>query len=314
VSSALNENPEFVINTEWPQGTPDIASAITDPAPLSNGLHSDSVATVAPAAPRSVTGTANGPYKSRGFLLLDLLQLFFQPGVFFKRLPRISHHSSALLLLILFQVLLGTGVLSTGVVEYELAVQTQQEYGRVAWRLDEEQMVGQADAALDNVEKEAVLRRLLVRLDWLVARPLSLLGGLLLTAALLFGLVSLEGRKANFSLLFAVAIYAAYALVFRMGLVLFLTWQKQTTHVEFSLAAWLSGRDVGLPMYLLLRRLEPFALWHWVLLGLGLWKTGQMSGRGAFRASVLLALLTAFSGAAVDFWTQTNLSRMVLGS
>jgi hypothetical protein len=72
------------------------------------------------------------------------------------------------------------------------------------------------------------------------------------------------------------------------------------TRVETSLAALLSGPRAGLTAFLLFRRLDPFEVWFWVLIGLGLWKTGQMSGRRALLVTLALALLATLVQGCLD--------------
>ena len=81
---------------------------------------------------------------------------------------------------------------------------------------------------------------------------------------------------------------------------LFLISQLQVGRVETSAAAFVSAPHVSLGLYLLLRRLDPFDVWYWALVGLGVWKTGQLSPRAALLTVVVLALLVAVLQAGLD--------------
>jgi hypothetical protein len=239
--------------------------------------------------------------------------LLLRPGTLFERLAQNNRYPSALLLLVFLQALVGSAVLSTGVVDYESDRQAQQRFACVAHRLQEVPAPGTANSALEAVVQEAVFRKQMHRLGWLLAEPIRLLAGLALLGGLLFVAVALQGSKPDLALLAGVAVFASFVELVRMLAVLFLVWQKQTAWVDTSAAVCFPGPDVGLPAYLLLRRLDPFALWYWALLGLGLLKTGQLGGLAAGRTALVLAGLAALAHAAGDLLTLTDRSRTVLG-
>src|SRR5207253_1740522 len=82
--------------------------------------------------------------------------------------------------------------------------------------------------------------RLLARVMLIVGGPLSVLFGVAVIASLLFVIVALRGgAKADFQLLAAVAVFAAYVEVPRMLVRLVLIAQLQTLRVETSAAALL---------------------------------------------------------------------------
>jgi hypothetical protein len=245
-------------------------------------------------------------------LLLDLVRLFLQPGALFTHLVEGNRYPSALLLLVLLQLLFASAVLSTGVVDYELDLRAQERFGRLASSLQQDDSSAADNQAVEALAKEAAFTRLLVRLGWLLGGPLRLLVGVAITVGFLFVAVSLAGRKADLPLLAGVTTFASFVEVPRMLAVVLVVWQRQTTHVDLSAAAWFDG-SVGLPAYLLLRCLDPFSWWYWGLLGLGLWKTGQLGGCPAYRTALLVAVFTAGAGAAIDLLTRTDLSRLVLG-
>src|SRR5207247_980626 len=98
-----------------------------------------------------------------------------------------------------------------------------------------------------------------------------------------------------------VAVFAAFVDVPKMLVRILLISQLQVSRVETSAAAFAAGPDVSLALYILLRRLDPFDIWYWFLIGLGLWKTGQLSGRASVVMACVLAVLAAVVQSAADF-------------
>src|SRR5262249_36260404 len=135
---------------------------------------------------------------------------------------------------------------------------------------------------VETLEKAAVFNKLFARIVLFVGAPLRLLLGVGVVASLLFLAVALWGSAhADFRQLGAIAVFASFVELPRLLVRLFLIVRLQALRVETSAAAFLPSTRAGLGAFLLLRRLDPFEAWYWVLVGLGLWKTGQMSGRRA---------------------------------
>ena len=95
---------------------------------------------------------------------------------------------------------------------------------------------------------------------------------------------------------------------------LVLTAQLHVSRVETSAAAFFSRADVGLGNYLLLRRLDPFEVWYYVLVGLGLYHTGQLKGRWAIVTACLLALFAAVLRCMGDLPQFAELGAISLGN
>jgi hypothetical protein len=112
-------------------------------------------------------------------------------------------------------------------------------------------------------------------------------------SAFLFLIVALRGGKPNFQVLLGVTTFASYVEVPRLIMQLVLTAQLHVSRVETSAAAFYSRAEVGLGNYLLLRRLDPFEVWYYVLVGLGLYHTGQLNRRWAIATVCVLALFAA---------------------
>jgi hypothetical protein len=236
-----------------------------------------------------------------GSLAADLFSLYVQPSDLFARLPRWNRSAPALLLLLLLHALFGLALASTRVLDYEIDRRTQRVLGRQADLPPTDAAADELNRTLDGIEKAGVFAKMLARVQLVAGGPLRVLVGVGVLAGLLFVVVAFAGRaKPDFSLLAGLAVFAAYVEVPQLLLRLWLVAQLQASRVEATAAAFAVGPQVGLGAYLLLRRLDPFAAWYWCLIGLGLWKTGQLSGRLSVCVTVALALLSALVQCCLD--------------
>jgi hypothetical protein len=241
------------------------------------------------------------PPERPGGLLRDLVNLYLRPGTLFAGLPVRNRSAAALLLLMALQALYAAGVVSTGVLDYEIDADTQKVMSRYADQPHSDESAEDVNRVLDALAKGGTFTKLLTRVLLIAGGPVQAAAAAGLLASVLFVVVALRGTaKPDFHLLAAVAIFAAYALVPRLLVRLFLVSQLQVSRVETSAAAFVAPPYVSLGLYLLLRRLDPFDAWYWALVGLGVWKTGQLSGRAAVVTVVVLAVLAALLQVALD--------------
>lgn len=230
----------------------------------------------------------------------DVWCLFVRPGELFSRLPQSNRCAFAAMVLICLQVLYAAGVISTGVMDYEIDVKTEIETSRLARRHEGEDKPRVLAAALDEAEKQAVFTKLIGRLLLLLGGPVRLLTSAFLLGSIFFVVVALKGGKPDFPVLTGSAIFASYVEVPRMLVGILLLSQLRLGDVDISAAALVFGPDVGLPAYVFLRRLDPFVIWYWCLLALALWKTGQLSRRTSVIAVCVMAVLTALGQSVGD--------------
>jgi hypothetical protein len=251
-------------------------------------------------------GAAGRPAPPRprpGGLLADVWHVYTRPSAVFAPGRERSRAAGALLLLVFLQVLAASAVLSTGVPDYEIDRQTRREISRVA----AEQDASEVTAAVAALEKGAAFRKLTCRVRLLGGAARTALGAGAL-AATLFVIIAWRGGKPEFPALAEVAVFAAFAEVPRLLATALLTAALHRGWVDTSAAALVSARAVGPAAYLLLRRLDPFEIWYWALVGLGLWKGGHMGGRRAAATATGLALLAALAGGAADLLLLTDLA------
>jgi hypothetical protein len=226
-----------------------------------------------------------------GNLALDILALFLRPSRLFRELPRTNRVAGALLLLMALHALYGLGLISTGVLDYEIDVNTQTEISRIRQHPPGKENAEKFTAALDAVEKGAVFKKQFTRVQVLAGGPLQVCLDACVLAACLFLIVALRGGKPNYQVLLGVSTFAAYVEVPRLLMRLLVTAQLQVSRVETSAAAFVSCPEVGLGPYLLLRQLDPFEVWYYLLVGFGVVYAGQLKPRSAAVAVCVLAFL-----------------------
>jgi Yip1 domain len=234
-------------------------------------------------------------------LLGDMVRLFTSPSTLFANLPFVNRAGGALLVLIAAQLVASALVISTRVPDYEISVRAEKESTRAAEQLKGDDNSEELARILEALDKKAVFDKLFARVLLFIGGPVRLLLGVAVVASLLFLAVALGGAsKVDFRVLWGIVVFASCVELPRLLLRVILVAGVHATRVETSLAAFLPGQRAGLGAFLLLRRLDPFEAWYWVLVGLGLWKSGQMSGRRALLAALALALFAALVQGCLD--------------
>lgn len=233
-------------------------------------------------------------------LVLDLADFFLRPVSLFQRMPRQNRGRAALVCVLLLQVLLGWAVVSTGVYDYEILTQSQRSINEYARRHEDDQ-AEVLEETLEAMEKGAEFQMLLNRLWLWVGGPVRTLGVVGALTGLLFAVAALTGSRPDGPLLAGVVAFACLVEIPKRMLELWLMIATGSSRVETSLAAFATDPDISLWAYLLLRRLDPFEMWFWAALGVGLYQTGQTPRKSVTAATVvILALFAAVFHMAAD--------------
>ena len=112
-------------------------------------------------------------------------------------------------------------------------------------------------------------------------------------------MTALSGRKPEYHTLMSICVYAGFielaAFVLQLALMLYF----RTTEIDTSLRAL---GPVGKPT--VLAGIDPFRIWFWVLVGIGLTVTHQLSRRMAIATCSVMCLVAIGGRAALEFvWT-----------
>lgn len=244
-------------------------------------------ATVQPAGPDT-------PARALG--IGAALTVLASPGRVFARVEDTGAYGWLLAALLIFVALIGFVEVKTGLIDRSVDQQTEsalatleREQGHLLDRIE-------LRDRMDGIRKSGEFTKLLSRLGVVVFSPSYLLASFLLLASILYAVVALTGRKPEYHTLMAICVFAGVvellgALV-RLGMVL----AYRTTYVDTSLGM-LAPAGASTP----LSAIDPFRLWFWVLVGIGLTVTRQLSRRMAIVSCVALAMVAAGVRVALSF-------------
>lgn len=156
---------------------------------------------------------------------------------------------------------------------------------------------------MQEIRKAGEFNKLLARLAGVVFAPAQMLASLLLISSMLYGVVALSGRKPEYHTLMAICVYAGFVVflghVVRLAMVI----TYRTIDVDTSLAM-LSAPGKASP----LSAVDPFRIWFWVLVAMGLVITRQLSRRSAIVSCTSMAFLAAGARVAVSMLPAFNSS------
>ena len=135
----------------------------------------------------------------------------------------------------------------------------------------------------------------------IVAEPVKALAAALLVAAVLYGVVALTGRKPEWHTLLTICVYAGFIDALRLLTELVLLLRYATLEVYTSLVPltrYLVDADATEPalavtVWGLLAAADPFRIWFWVVVIVGLSVTAQLRGWRAWLVCALCWLIAA---------------------
>jgi hypothetical protein len=227
-----------------------------------------------------------GTVTGRSVGVRDIPVALLVPRRVFARVEDVAVWRWPLLVLLAAVTLIGYATVQTGLIDRQID-------GRVRDRLaqiDREQHdVLELSALRDMYEEErkkGEFEKLLARIQVVVAEPVSALAWVLLIAAVLYGVVALTGRKPEWHTLLTVCVFAAFIDVLRLLMTLALRLRYGTLEVDTSLALltrFLAKADGADPLAVaalsgLLSALDPFRVWFWLAVIVGLSATTQLRG------------------------------------
>ena len=130
-----------------------------------------------------------------------------------------------------------------------------------------------------------------------VATPLQFVVSFLLIAAVLYAAVALTGRKPEYHTLMSICVFAGFIELAGYALQLGMMLYYRTTEVDTTLGALAAP---GKPS--VLAAVDPFHIWFWVLVAIGLTVTHQLSRKVAIGMCVAIYLMSFGIRVAVQFF------------
>lgn len=239
-------------------------------------------------AAATATGTTVG--------VRDIPLILLAPRGVFARIEDVGLCGWPLLTLLVVVTLIGHATIQTGLIDR----QVDQSVNKSIAVIDSQQRDVVERSALREMYAEArkagEFQKLLTRMQVVVAAPVSTLASVLLIAAVLYGAVALTGRKPEWYTLLTICVFAAFVEALRLLMSLALMLRFASLEVDTSLAPLgrmlLAERANMDPLALAaipaaLTAVDPFRIWFWLLIIIGLSATRQMRGWRAWLVCTL---------------------------
>lgn len=224
------------------------------------------------------------------------LLIFVSPRSLFNRVEDTGAYGWVLVTLLGLVMLLGYAEVQTGLIDRVVDEKTEKELAK-----REEKQLNLVDRielkdSMEKIRKAAVFEKTMTRIGVVGLRPMYLLASFMLIASVLYAMVALTGRKPEYHTLMSICVYAGFIELAAFVLQLALMVYFKTTEVDTSL------RAVG-PIGKLnpLAAIDPFRIWFWVLVGIGLTVTHQLSRRTAIATCSVLCVLAIGGRIALEY-------------
>jgi hypothetical protein len=223
--------------------------------------------------------------------LLDAPRMLVVPVAVFYRIAHDGAYGWALSALLLLSVWIGWSTVQTGFIDRSVDVRTS----RALADLEREQfdIVTRTELSdrMQKLREASTFSKLIARGAAVLGPPLFLLTSILLIAVVLFAVVALAGNKADYQTLLAICVYSAVVQVIAAGLRLVMMVVYRTGEVRTSLDALVPAGNETQALRVVLSGVDPFRIWFWVLVAIGLIVTGQLSRRASIATCTVLALV-----------------------
>lgn len=230
----------------------------------------------------------------------DIPLVLVSPRRVFARIEDVRAWGWPLVVLLALVTLVGYATVQTGLIDREVDRDVRE---RIAQIESVQRDVVERSALREmyaQEHKKGEFTKLLQRIRVVIAAPALALASALLTAAACYGVVALTGRKAEWHTLLTICVFAGYVDWLRLVLTLALMLTYRTLDVDTSLGLLVQYLPPKTDVRAVaaaagaLTALDPFRIWYWSIVILGLSVTAQLPGWRAW----LIAVLCWLSGAA----------------
>ncbi len=233
--------------------------------------------------------------------LFDVPLALFSPKRVFARVEDVPVYGWALIALLMAVTLIGYAEVETGLIDLEVDRQVE----RGIAELEKEQYDVVERSALTKMiqeqRKAGEFLHLMDRIRVVVVNPVAALATILVLASLFYALVALSGRKPEWHTLLTVCIFASFVDVVAGAVRLGFMLRFETLTVNTSLAALApmfapegeGAAQQAAALSGILSMTDPFRIWFWVVLGVGLAVTAQLRGWKVWTSCILFWLVAA---------------------
>lgn len=216
----------------------------------------------------------------------DIPLALLSPSRVFARVEDVPAYGWSLVLLLTCVTLIGWATVESGLIDVEVDRGVQQRIANLEKQQRDVVERSTLSKMIEETRKEGEFFRLMTRTQVVAFKPIVTLATVLLLAALFYGVVALTGKKPEWHTLITIFVFAGFADVlgglFRLGMMLSL----RTLDVDSSLGVAIKliepggelSRTTAAALGGFLTALDPFRIWFWVIVIVGLSRTSQLRG------------------------------------
>jgi hypothetical protein len=239
----------------------------------------------------------------------DIPLALFAPRRVFYRVEDVGAYGWPLVALLAFVTLIGYAMIQTGLIDRAVDQRVRERIATI--EREQHDVVDRASLREMYAEQEKLgtFEKLMTRIWVVVAEPGRLLVSVLVIAAILYGMVALTGSKPEWNTLLTICVFAGFADALRLVMRLILMLSYGTLAVDTSLSplartlttgeGWTPAAKVALAGGL--AALDPFVIWFWLMVLVGLSATQQLRGWRAWLPCMLCWLVGAAGRGAMAY-------------
>lgn len=218
--------------------------------------------------------------------------VLIDPAGVFGRMEDTKAYGWTLVVLLVLTTLIGLATVGTGLID--VAVDQRTEQAIAGLEAEQADLLSRMEFSkrVEDLKKAGEFEKLMTRAAAVAAAPLQLLASIMVIASLLYAAVALSGRKPEYHTLMSICVYASVVEVLAAGLRLAMMVQHRTVRADTSLGLLVPWSAEQRALKDALSAVDPFRIWFWILVGMGLVVTRQLSRRTAIMVCTLFALTT----------------------
>jgi hypothetical protein len=242
----------------------------------------------------------------------DIPLVLLAPRGVLARIEDVPAWGWPLVVLLTTVTLIGYATVQTGLIDREVDRGVSEEIAQIDAQQRDVVERSTLRTLYEDQIKQGEFFKLLKRIQVIIAEPAAALASALLVAAVLYGVTALTGRKPEWHTLLTICVLAGFVDALRLlaQLALMLHCRSLDVDTSLSLAAhwllpsrgWSPARMQAVPA--LLTAVDPFRIWYWLLMILGLAATSQLRGWRAWLTCGLCWLAAAGARAGLAVATQ----------
>jgi Yip1-like protein len=228
--------------------------------------------------------------------VFDAPKVILAPRSLFARIEDTGAYGWTLVSILVLVTAIGYLQIQSGLIDAVIAQQVETQ--KAAIESGQANLIDRIELRerMKDIEKQGEFNRTITSLGVVVLKPAGLLASYLLIAAVLYALVALSGRKPEWHSLMSIVVLAGLIDLVRNVLQIAMVFYYKTLDVDTSLRA-LTAPGEPSP----LAGVDPFRIWFWILVGVGLTITQQLSRKLSIVACTTLCVLTMAIAVGLEF-------------